>query len=63
MLILSRKKQQCIVIDGRITVTVLDCGGNRVRLGITAPAEVKLVRHELLTDQRSEAASKPNAAA
>jgi carbon storage regulator len=62
MLILSRKKQERIVIDGRITVTVLECGGNRVRLGITAPTDVKLVRHELWTDQRSEPASKHDAA-
>lgn len=51
MLVLSRKKLESIVIDGRITIDILDCGRKGVRLGITAPAEVEIVRHELLTDQ------------
>ena len=51
MLVLSRKKQQSIVIAENITVTILHCGGNTVRLGITAPAGVGIIRSELLTDQ------------
>jgi carbon storage regulator len=51
MLVLSRKKQESIVIAGGITITILDFDGNRIRLGITAPDEVKIVRSELLTDQ------------
>lgn len=58
MLVLSRKTQETIVIDGRITVTVLDFGGNTVSFGITAPPDVKIVRHELQTDQTSELASR-----
>jgi carbon storage regulator len=54
MLVLSRKKLESIVIDGRITIDILDCGRNGVRLGITAPAEVKIVRHELLMDQEDQ---------
>lgn len=48
MLILARKKQERVVIAGRITITVLETKGNRVRLGIAAPAEVKIARSELL---------------
>ena len=50
MLVLSRKKQQSIVIGDHITITVLHCGGNAIRLGITAPADVKVVRSEILAD-------------
>lgn len=51
MLVLSRKRQESVVIGGSIIVTVLECSDSRVRLGITAPADLKIVRQELLTDQ------------
>ena len=47
MLVLSRKPTQSIVIDGRITVTLVEIHGNRVRLGIEAPREIPVVRTEL----------------
>ena len=47
MLVLSRKKKESIVIDGRITVTVVHVQGNTIRLGIEAPREVSIRRHEL----------------
>jgi carbon storage regulator len=62
MLVLSRKKQESIVIGGGITITVLDCEGSRVRLGITAPAEVKVLRLELLLDQKTPPSKQGNAA-
>jgi len=48
MLVLTRKRSQRVTIDGRITVTVLEIRGNRVRLGIEAPREVPVNRLELL---------------
>jgi carbon storage regulator len=47
MLVLSRKVGEKLVIDGGITVTVVRIQGNRVTLGIQAPAEVKIMRSEL----------------
>ena len=47
MLVLSRKKDQQIVIDGEITIEVLKVKGNTVRLGISAPRNVKVLRGEL----------------
>lgn len=47
MLVLSRKKNQTVLIDGQIEVEVLKIKGNTVRLGITAPANVKVLRGEL----------------
>lgn len=50
MLVLSRAKNESIVIDhpaGPIVVMVTQIRGDRVRLGIAAPAEVKVLRREL----------------
>ena len=48
MLILTRKAEQGIVIDGRITVRVLAVEGERVKLGIDAPVSVGVLREELV---------------
>ena len=48
MLVLSRKPGEQILIDGNIVVTVVQCDGNRVRIGIKAPPEVPIVRIEVL---------------
>ena len=47
MLVLTRKKNEAVVINGRITVTVLEVRGNRVRLGIDAPKDVSIRRSGL----------------
>lgn len=48
MLVLSRKVNEKIVIDGGIVVTVVKVEGGQVRLGIEAPSDVKVYREELL---------------
>jgi len=47
MLVLSRKKNQSIILDGNISVEVLQVKGNTVRLGIKAPKSVRVLRGEL----------------
>lgn len=47
MLVLSRKEDQVIVIDGRIRVRVVEIRGSQVRLGIEAPKEVPVFREEI----------------
>lgn len=47
MLVLSRKKQESIVIDDTIVVTVIEIRGDKVRLGIQAPKEVPVHRSEV----------------
>jgi len=47
MLVLSRKLGEKIHVGSEITITVLQVRGNRVRIGINAPAAVRLVRAEL----------------
>ena len=49
MLVLSRKRGERIVIPGcSITITVAAVKGDAVRLGIVAPAEVAVLREELV---------------
>lgn len=49
MLVLSRKLEETIVIDGKITITVLQLKKQGiVKLGIVAPSDVRVMRSELL---------------
>jgi carbon storage regulator len=47
MLVLSRKKNESIIINDEIVVTVVDVRGDKVRLGIEAPKEVPVHRREV----------------
>jgi len=47
MLVLSRKLNETIVINGDIRITVVGLRGNHVRLGIEAPDSVGIFRQEL----------------
>lgn len=64
MLVLSRKKNESIVIDGEVTITVVEVRGDKVRLGIEAPREVPIHRSEvyeaILRAQQAEQ-QQPNA--
>jgi carbon storage regulator len=63
MLVLTRRIGEEIVIAGNIRVTVVAVEGQRVRIGITAPATVPVVRQELLAgcpeDARSPMSGRP----
>jgi len=60
MLVLSRKKNESIVINDDITIVVVEIRGDKVRLGVEAPKEVPVHRREVFDAIRSEAhASKP----
>ncbi len=47
MLALSRKKNEAIVINNNVEVTVLEVKGDQVKLGISAPKEVPVYRREV----------------
>jgi carbon storage regulator len=49
LLILTRKIDQSIIIQGNITIMVLGVERDRVKLGIAAPADVAVLREELMT--------------
>ena len=48
MLVLSRKKNESIVINNDITIVVVDIRGDKVRLGVEAPKEVPVHRREVV---------------
>lgn len=55
MLVLTRKLNEKIVIDGNIVVTVVRIDKNQVRIGIEAPNSIPVYREELLPSTRTEA--------
>ncbi len=58
MLVLSRKKNESIVINDDITIVVVEIRGDKVRLGVEAPKEVPVHRREVFDAiQRDAAAS------
>ena len=57
MLVLSRKKNESIVIDENIVITVVEIRGDKVRLGIQAPKEVTIHRSEVYEAIRREQAA------
>ncbi len=61
MLVLSRKKGESVVVNGNITIVVVDVRGDKARIGIEAPADVAVYRSEVL--EKSAAANEGNGAA
>ena len=69
MLVLSRKKNESIVINDDITIVVVEIRGDKVRLGIEAPKEVPVHRNEVyeairrnesdVSDEQAAAGSQP----
>lgn len=47
MLVLSRKKDESIIIDGGIKITIVEVRGDRVRIGIEAPRDTAVHREEV----------------
>ena len=58
MLVLSRKQSESVQIDLEIRVTVVSIGKGRVKLGISAPDHVRIVRHELASHGAGAAVTK-----
>jgi carbon storage regulator len=54
MLVLTRKKDQTIVINDNIEITVLDIQGDQVRIGINAPRSVTIHRKEVFLEIQEE---------
>ena len=62
MLVLSRKKNESIVIDNDITIVVVEIRGDKVRLGVEAPKEVPVHRREVFDAiRRNEGAHEDSA--
>jgi carbon storage regulator len=66
MLVLSRKRDERIVINDNVVITVVEIRGDKVRLGIEAPVEMSVHRQEVydaLRRERSDSAPKSPPAA
>jgi len=67
MLIISRKKEQKIIVADNIEITVLEIGRNRVRFGIKAPKEIPIhtrlktvpAQADVVSDDTTDAADIP----
>ncbi|MCI9197245.1 MAG: carbon storage regulator [Lachnospiraceae bacterium] len=62
MLVLQRKKNQSLVINGNVTVSILEIGSDWIKLAIEAPKDVKILRAELMeaAEVNQEAAKELN---
>jgi len=60
MLVLSRKRNETIVINDNVRVTIVDVKGDRVRVGIEAPKEVPVHRQEVYDAIHGGGDSKPD---
>lgn len=60
MLILSRKKDESIMIGDNIEISVVDIKGDQIKLGIKAPRDIKVYRREVFTaiQKENQAAAK-----
>ena len=54
MLVLSRKKEQSIIIGDNIEITIIEIQGDQVRIGINAPKSVSIYRKELFLEIQEE---------
>ncbi len=55
MLVLTRKAGEQVIIQGNIRITVVSVGPGRVKIGIDAPADVKIDREEIHARKQDEA--------
>jgi len=61
MLVLSRRPGESLTIGDDVVVTVVGVSGNQIRLGITAPREVRVLREEIYKAVREENQAAANA--
>ena len=54
MLALSRKKNEAIIINNNIEITILDIRGDQIKLGISAPKEIPIYRKEVYVQIQNE---------
>jgi carbon storage regulator len=54
VLVLTRKKNESIVINNNIEITIVDVQGDQVRIGINAPKSVSIYRKEIFLEIQAE---------
>ena len=66
MLALSRKKNEAIIVNNNVEITILEVKGDQVKIGVTAPREVPVYRKEVyaqIQEANQEAATAEGMAA
>jgi carbon storage regulator len=53
MLVITRKTDESLLIADNIEVTVLEISKDRVKLGVSAPRDITIIRYELITAQNA----------
>ncbi len=51
MLVVTRKTDESLIIADNIEITVLEVSRDRVKIGISAPKDIKIIRNELIDTQ------------
>lgn len=54
MLVLTRKKNESIILNDNIEITIVDVQGDQVRIGINAPKSVSIYRKEIFLEIQAE---------
>ena len=54
MLVITRKAGERICLGDEVTITVIEISGSNVRIGIDAPAEIPIYRHEIWAAVKAE---------
>ena len=54
MLVLTRKKKQSVILGDDIEIQVLEINGEQVRIGITAPAALRILRKEIYNEVHAQ---------
>jgi carbon storage regulator len=57
MLVLTRKSDESIKIGENVTITIVDISGGKVRIGIDAPKEIRVIRSEVYETEKLNSAA------
>lgn len=57
MLVVTRKTDESLIIADNIEITVLEVSKDKVKIGISAPKDIKIIRNELIDTQNANKAS------
>ncbi|MEH7388962.1 carbon storage regulator CsrA [Bacillus sp. JJ1503] len=54
MLVLTRKKNESVILNENIEITILEIDGEQIKLGIKAPKDVEILRKEIIVKTELE---------